>query len=132
LAARGTQATATSAIAAATTNAQRQPNGIATAGRASPATRAPIGAPACCAPNARPWRPTAISRLSSALTEGPPSAFPAPPINISAVKLAADCPSAAIARQETAVNAAASRMPRAAPTQSTSRPAGIEPAADTT
>ena len=130
--ARGAQATATSAITAATTNAQRQPNGIATAGKARPASRAPVGAPACCAPNASPWRLTATSPFSSALTDGPPRALPAPPISISAVSPTAESASAPTARQEAAVNAADSRMPHAAPTRSTSRPAGTEHAADTT
>jgi hypothetical protein len=64
--------------------------------------------------------------LSSALTDGPPSALATPPTSSSAVSAIADCATVAIARHESAVAVAAIRMPASAPMRSTSRPAGVE------
>ena len=120
----GASAMAVNARTATSRNAQRQPNRIATAGRGARPAGVERGT-RVCAPNARPCRCTATSCLSRALTDGPPNAFATPPAISSAVRLSADCASVAMARHETAVAIAASRMPASAPIRSTNRPAGV-------
>jgi hypothetical protein len=122
----GAAAAAATASTATTANAQRHPNGIATAGSARPASTAPTGAPACWAPNATPWRATSTSRRSIALTAGLAIAFPTAATTSRTVSASVEAASAAIARQETAVVATHTRMPDTAPIRSTSRPSRVD------
>src|SRR5262245_6946801 len=75
----GAAATVATASTAVATNAQRQPNGIATAGSARPASSDPTGAPACIAPKARPWRDSGTCWSTIPLAAGDVIALPTPP-----------------------------------------------------
>jgi hypothetical protein len=120
------------AMVPATTKAHRQPSGMAIAGSDSPAISAPSDAPDCCAPKASPCRASATSRLSRAVTVGPPRPFATPAGTRHRASAVADSATSATAEHETAVRAAVSFMPRPAPMRSISRPEGVELSAETT
>ena len=127
----GAASAVTDASTAVATNAHRQPNGIATAGSARPANSAPIGAPACIAPKATPWRDSGTCTSITPLEAGAASALPMPPITSSATSATADSAKAATPRQHATVVAAPASIDRRAPSRSTRWPAGGDTIAHT-
>ena len=91
-----------------------------------------MDAPDCCTPKARPWRCSETSRLSRALTAGPPMPLATPPSTSRPTSPAAEWANSATVVAQATTSAAASRIPRTPPMRSTRRPQGIELSAETT